>query len=342
MIKALIDNKHLYLEPYVVQLVRAVMYCLIEKPASKILASPLDDWSLCQRSALVLCHIDRTCSKARNFLHLQLLRTFKDIYHGSDRSLLCQYGAVIGMAMLDFDAIEQTIFPHLDNFTDAFVKMQDNDPTAEKLMEILHILDILKISTIAVFRNKLKNFAMIREKQEQLQKSRSGHRFSADSTKSNMADSNHWNKHVPEWCKQMYDIVGDALVLFLGNVEDYTNFTPYKPVTQLRNSILNQSKLQHIRKMIQNAFDTRGQKPSDSLGFSLQAEKTRRLQEFPMSKKVGFSDGENSQRRFQNLVENSIRAKRNLNLRSRAGKLSCLYAKRTSFRKSVALLSLPL
>ena len=183
---------------------------------------------------------------------------------------------------------------------------------------------------------------MIREKQEQLQKSRSGHRFSTDSTKSNMADSKHWNKHVPEWYKQMYDIVADSLVLFLGNVEDYTNFTPYKPVTQFRNSILNQSKLQYIRKMIQNAIGTRGQKPSGPPGFSLQAEKTRRLQGFPMSKKVGFSDVENSQRRFQNLLENSSRAKRNLNLRSRTGKFSCLSAKRTSFRKSIALLSLPL
>ena len=46
----------------VVQLVRAVMYCLIEKPVSKISTSPLDDWSLRKRSALMLCHIDRYCT----------------------------------------------------------------------------------------------------------------------------------------------------------------------------------------------------------------------------------------------------------------------------------------
>jgi hypothetical protein len=205
------------------------------------------------------------------------------------------------------------------------------------------------VGSISVFRNKLKTFAMIREKQEQLQKSRPGHRTSTnvtDSTpcKSNIADTKQWNKHVPEWYKQMYDVIGDPLVLFLGNIEDYENFTLQKPVvvTQFPNSMLNQSKLQYIRQMIQNALDTREQQPSDSQGFSLQSEKTRRLKECPGSLQGDFSDGENSQLRFQNLLENSVRAKRNSNVTSHTGKLSCLSAKRTLCRKTIPHLSLPL
>ena len=50
--------------------------------------------------------LSRKCNNAANFLHLQLLRTFKDIYHASDRPLHCQYGAVTGIAMLGADVSE--------------------------------------------------------------------------------------------------------------------------------------------------------------------------------------------------------------------------------------------
>ena len=180
----------------------------------------------------------------------------------------------------------------------------------------------------------MKTIATIREKQEQLQKTRTAYKTSTnatDGTRSNMADSKQWDRRVPEWYKQMYDVAGDAFVLFLGNVDDYENFTHSKPVpvTKFRAFTPNQSKLQDIRKMIQNAVDTREQKPSDSLNFSLQAQKK-------------ISDSENSQLRFQNLLENSVRPKRSLDFRSRVVKLSCLGAKRTSFRKTIASLSLPL
>ena len=35
------------------------MYCLIEKPVSKVLTGWIDDWALRIRAALTLCHIDR-------------------------------------------------------------------------------------------------------------------------------------------------------------------------------------------------------------------------------------------------------------------------------------------
>ncbi len=138
-----------------------------------------------------------------------------------------------------------------------------------------------------IIKKLFKTIATIREKQEQLQKTRSAYKTSTnatDGTRSNMADSKQRDRRVPEWYKQMYDVAGDALVLFLGNVDDYENFTHCKPVpvTKFRAFTPNQSKLQDIRKMIQSAVDTREQKPSDSLSFSLQAQKK-------------FSDSENSQ-----------------------------------------------
>ncbi|CAB4035598.1 serine threonine- kinase CTR1-like isoform X2, partial [Paramuricea clavata] len=294
------------------------------------------------------------CNNAGNFLHLQLLRTFKDIYHASDRPLHCQYGAVTGLAVLGPDAIEQTIFPHLKEFSDNLVTLQDSDPVPEKLMEILHILDILKMSTISVFRNKLKTIAMIREKQEQLQKSRGGQKAStnaADSTyKSSMVESKQWSKYVAEWYKQMYDVIGDALVLFLGNLEDYENFTQSKPtpVAHPRTSMVNQSRLQYVRKMIKNASDNREEKASPSLAFSFQGEKARRINELSLSTamdekyqaylNINFFDNANSELRFQNLLENSIRPEQSFNFRSRVTKLPCLNARRTSFRKTTAFL----
>ena len=199
---------------------------------------------------------------------------------------------------------------------------------------------------------------MISEK-EHLHRSRSsGHKTSSSSTdsayKSSMMETKQWSKNLPEWYKRVYDIIGDAFVLFLGNVEDYENFIECKPVprNQVRSSMLNHSRLQYVRKMIKNAVDSREQKASSSFAFSLQGERDRRVHELSVQTVVDernsaflnndFMDCEDSELRFHKLQENSARSSRSVDFRNRTGRLPCLGPKRTPFRNTISLLSLPL
>ncbi|XP_028402861.1 TAF6-like RNA polymerase II p300/CBP-associated factor-associated factor 65 kDa subunit 6L [Dendronephthya gigantea] len=355
-IKALVDNKHLYLKPYVVELVRAAMFCLIEKPVSKVSASWIDDWALRNRAALTLCHIDRKCNNAGNLLHLQLLRNLKDIYHATDRPLHSQYGAITGLAMLGDHAIEQTIFPHMKEFCENLRNLQEKDVAREELIQILHILEILKISTMSIFRAKLRTIATLREKQFQIQKTRgNATNTPADKhSKLGLVDQTPLNKEIIEWYRHIYTALGDAFVLLLGNVEDYENFTMSKlgKVTRPGRSMLNQSRLQYIRKMIQTALENRMQTVPSSFAFSLQGEKERMLSELSVSTETGqtkssylnpyFLDREKSEFRFQNLLENS-RPKHIFKVNRDTCRLPSLGQGRTSFdKKPIALLSLPL
>ena len=208
--------------------------------------------------------------------------------------------------------------------------------------------------------------AIIHEKREQLHKSRGGQKTSSNvmenTHKSNVIESKHWNKHIPECYKQMYDIVGDSLVLLLGNLEDYENFAQSKPVLGMhaRSSMLNLPKLQHVRKMIKIALDGREKKISSPTKFSLQKMKDRRLNELSMfsmstdmdeqqSTNLRFNlhfnvlDHERNELRFESLLQNSVlRSKNSYDMNARTGRLSCLNKKRKSLKRTLALLSLPL
>ena len=162
-----------------------------------------------------------------------------------------------------------------------------------------------------------------------------------------------WSKNLPEWYKQVYDVLGDAFALFLGNVEDYENFTQSKqvPGNRTRSSMLNQSRLQYVRKMIKTASDSRQQKAPSSFAFSLRGEKARRSHELSVETKMDqgssahlnddFMDAEDSESRFENLQENSARLSRSGDFRNRTVRLPCLAQKRTPFRNTIALLTLP-
>ena len=209
---------------------------------------------------------------------------------------------------------------------------------------------------MSVFRTKLRTFAVLREKQHQILKTRGNkNATNTPDSKSSLVDPTQLNKEIIKWYRHIYTALGDSFVLLLGNVEDYENFTMSKSgkVTHPCPSMLNQSRLQYIRKMIQNALENRMQTSSPSLVFSLQGHKERTRSKLSVSTEMDqtqsaylnpyFLDRENSEFRFQNLLENSkARPKQVFEVKRDTGRLRCLGPGRTLYDSKTALLSLPL
>ena len=83
----------------------------------------------------------------------------------------------------------------------------------------------------------------------------------------------------------------------------------------------------------------------------MQGERARRSHELSVETKMDqgssaylngdFMDTEDSESRFENLQEDSARLSRSGDFRNRTVRLPCLVQKRTPFRNTIALLTLP-
>lgn len=187
----------------------------------------------------------------------------------------------------------------------------------------------------------------MRQKKEHLQKSRGGQKMLSNASENTFKPSEMETKLFHEMYEQMYDVTGDALVLILGTPEDYENFTRCKAVSPTRTSMVGQTRVQHVRKMIQSAWENRTQKARPSVSFSLLGEKTRRFRAISIDEKqspgyldVLFLDNDNSELRFENLLENSMRRKKSCDCKGGIVSLPCLGAKRKLPQKSIASLNL--
>ncbi|XP_031574413.1 TAF6-like RNA polymerase II p300/CBP-associated factor-associated factor 65 kDa subunit 6L [Actinia tenebrosa] len=129
MVRSLIDNPSLFLEPYVIQLVTAVMYCLLESLAVSF--NPANDhWRLRDDAARILAHISRKCNNSVNYLRQQLLMTLQEVLVDDGRPYCSHYGAVVGLTELGPEALEQFLLPYLKNYWQLLQQvLQDNSPS---------------------------------------------------------------------------------------------------------------------------------------------------------------------------------------------------------------------
>ncbi|KAL9952533.1 hypothetical protein ACROYT_G039802 [Oculina patagonica] len=140
MVRSLIDNLSLFLEPYVIQLVTAVMYCLLESLAASL--NPQNDhWRLRDEAAYILARISRKCSNPVNYLRQQLLMTLQEVLLDDGRPFCSHYGAVVGLTELGPEALEQYVMPHLRTYWNQLQQVlddnsQSNAPLQEEAYQV--------------------------------------------------------------------------------------------------------------------------------------------------------------------------------------------------------------
>ncbi|KAI8479903.1 histone H3 acetylation [Branchiostoma belcheri] len=113
--QALIQNPHLYLGPYLKQLVASVMYCILEPLAASI--NPLNDhWALRDYAARLLAQICRSGCMSVEGLQKQLLLALQKVLVDPARPLCSHYGAVVGLTALGSKAVEDVLYPQLGTY----------------------------------------------------------------------------------------------------------------------------------------------------------------------------------------------------------------------------------
>ncbi|CAH1261635.1 TAF6L [Branchiostoma lanceolatum] len=113
--QALIQNPHLYLGPYLKQLVASVMYCILEPLAASI--NPLNDhWALRDYAARLLAQICRSGCMSVEGLQKQLPLALQKVLVDPARPLCSHYGAVVGLTALGSKAVEEVLYPQLGTY----------------------------------------------------------------------------------------------------------------------------------------------------------------------------------------------------------------------------------
>ncbi|XP_032221662.2 TAF6-like RNA polymerase II p300/CBP-associated factor-associated factor 65 kDa subunit 6L isoform X2 [Nematostella vectensis] len=140
MVSALTDNSSLFLDPYVIQLVTAVMYCLLETLTVSL--NPVNDhWRLRRDAACVLAFLSRKCSNPVNYLHQQLLMTLREVLTDESRPYCSHYGAVVGLMELGSEALEQFLLPHLSTYWHQLQQVLEDDSSSNGVLrgEAIHV-----------------------------------------------------------------------------------------------------------------------------------------------------------------------------------------------------------
>ncbi|EDO48592.1 predicted protein [Nematostella vectensis] len=146
MVSALTDNSSLFLDPYVIQLVTAVMYCLLETLTVSL--NPVNDhWRLRRDAACILAFLSRKCSNPVNYLHQQLLMTLREVLTDESRPYCSHFGAVVGLMELGSEALEQFLLPHLSTYWHQLQQVLEDDSSSNGVLrgEALHVYAALLV-----------------------------------------------------------------------------------------------------------------------------------------------------------------------------------------------------
>ncbi|KAI4094527.1 MAG: hypothetical protein LQ339_007488 [Xanthoria mediterranea] len=113
---ALLDNKNLYLDPYVSSLIPPVLTCLIGRHLGSS-ANPLSSFSLRNTAATLLGSICKKYAKSSHTLKPRLARTCLKHFLDPTKPLATNYGGIIGLqAVGRTEAVRVLILPNVKDY----------------------------------------------------------------------------------------------------------------------------------------------------------------------------------------------------------------------------------
>lgn len=113
-VKALLTNPHICIEPYVHQLIPAVLTCVVGK---RLCAEPTEDhWKLREEAADIVVDICTTFGAAYETLQPRVTKTLLGAFVNPARPLTTHYGAIVGLTKLGPHTIHNLVLPHLQAY----------------------------------------------------------------------------------------------------------------------------------------------------------------------------------------------------------------------------------
>ncbi|KAI9499123.1 transcription initiation factor TFIID subunit 6 [Zychaea mexicana] len=117
MAHSLLNNKHLFVEPYLHQLIPSILTCLVGRT---ICENPMqqDHWTVRQRAAALIASICGEYGKAYHTLQPRITKTLLRAFMDPARPLTTQYGAIVGLEHLGVEVTRVLIVPNIKFYSD--------------------------------------------------------------------------------------------------------------------------------------------------------------------------------------------------------------------------------
>ncbi|CEG68567.1 hypothetical protein CU097_009038 [Rhizopus azygosporus] len=151
MSHALLNNKHLFIEPYLHQLIPPILSCLVGKT---ICDNPQqqDHWSTRRRAASLIAYICHQYGKSYHTLQPRITKTLLRAFLDPGRPLTTQFGAIIGLDGIGTEVTRVLIVPNIKFYTENILqhalnstnplRVEEADRCKQALVDVLrHIAD---------------------------------------------------------------------------------------------------------------------------------------------------------------------------------------------------------
>ncbi|CAI2172979.1 10231_t:CDS:2 [Funneliformis geosporum] len=125
MAEALINNKSLFLEPHLHNLMPAILTCVVRRKLGLSMSDK--HWSLRELGARILAKICDRYGGSYNDLQPRITRNLMSSFMDTSKSLFTHYGCIVAMGALGREVIRSILVPNLKTYGD-LLSTYANDP----------------------------------------------------------------------------------------------------------------------------------------------------------------------------------------------------------------------
>ncbi|KAF8920487.1 hypothetical protein BGZ52_011931, partial [Haplosporangium bisporale] len=151
MVRAILDNDNLFVEPYLHQLMPTVLTCVVGKRLGE---SPQEDhWALRSTATDIILSICSKYGSSYHTLQPRVTRTLLRAFLDPEKPLTTHYGAILGLTRLGNEVFKTLVVPNLKTYSSLIEpELEDendmdedhlNDDVALRRNEARHCLDAI-------------------------------------------------------------------------------------------------------------------------------------------------------------------------------------------------------
>ncbi|KAF9330744.1 hypothetical protein BG006_006321 [Podila minutissima] len=188
MVRAILDNNNLFVEPYLHQLMPTVLTCVVGKRLGE---SPQEDhWALRSTATDIILSICTKYGSSYHTLQPRVTRTLLRAFLDPEKPLTTHYGAILGLTRLGNEVFKTLVVPNLKTYSSLIEPELDdendmdednlNDDVALRRNEARHCLDAILVGLRSLVKHEtikakeLTNIPTIEDVREPLSKAIGG------------------------------------------------------------------------------------------------------------------------------------------------------------------------
>ncbi|KAG0032128.1 hypothetical protein BGZ81_011617 [Podila clonocystis] len=162
MIRAILDNNNLFVEPYLHQLMPTVLTCVVGKRLGE---SPQEDhWTLRSIATDIILSICTKYGSSYHTLQPRVTRTLLRAFLDPEKPLTTHYGAILGLTRLGNEVFKTLVVPNLKTYSSLIEpELEDendmdedhlNDDVALRRNEARHCLDAILVGLRSLVKHE--------------------------------------------------------------------------------------------------------------------------------------------------------------------------------------------